>query len=1686
MSTKNELYQKCPNCGALNSTTFAGGFLGMNKRWKDIRCSKCHQEIVFRDLSSIVCTNCDELVILDKNGRCPKCGQQVFGGDETREVICPDCENRQTIFRSRTGKCTCPICGRVYDIPPIEDKPVIKDKVQLVQLFTADKLRAAGLLVQRFSGPVFTENTRIVVQPGTSAVVCLSGGQMVTLEAGIYGLQSLLQSPDGRQPSDQDYQAVNIYLVRKDLPDVTVGVDPMNLLDGEGDHCCTVMAHATIRYQVQNDGTNLFVKGFGYENGLDESICEFDPNQNRKGALWNVTREIANSKLIGCINEVTAEKQVSPLDWIPRQNGQGIGFVTIASVQADCMRLVKEKLHSAIKAETVPNYGLDIDIQNLELTLTAAETQLSKNKKIISGWAQKPYSFDDSITVHLKDKNDLTAFWHMKVDLRMGTNDRAKFFGLPDIRALVEGTNTKGIVNEVGLALNDPILALPRGIIKNRAAVAAQKLIDEKNMDVAKLGDPAVAFKDEVERILAKGLADYGLKTSVVDVVFDGYTENDALKRYRLVVDLLAGKEYTFDEVITVCMPREGGQKADWAAKVTLRMGIADEDKFFRTPEIKALLSDHHGSDQGIIPEKENAVQKIAHSYFSQYAKNIAQQLINDQKQDVSKLGGLADDFRSGMQDKLDNKLALNGLTLTSMSVVFGGYTENDALRRLRIVHRWAEQAYSAKKSVTVHMPGENEQQAVWPVDVTIRAAITDINSFFHTPEVRNVFDGYSFKGSTDAALMTMGEENPVSKIVYNIFEKNADTVAQKLIDKEKLDAGKLNDLTDAFCDGMKAILERDLSACGLSPNLVSIRFGEHTENEALKEVRRKAEWDKGEEDRKNEILAAVRKPISWVAAAIPVHQKGEPLMKADIGFTGTCMVDVVNRDTFFVEPEARQWVKKGFNEEAVRGWCAGIIRDQIYPHLASNLQQLIDARDVHTAEIVHHNQDLLSVIRGRLNETVGHWGIQVQSLSIDAPTVKLGTVLQKKTDFDMDEYLKNLDIKAIDSDTALADKKAEAARKAAERDAKSRIAQIEALRLIDEATSQSTLAAIQRDLDEKLKANERAEVLRKQVETYDNDRAIRLQKCQDELAELKQQARFDAAALMQKFGIETRKVQTYADADILNYISDNKIERRKIEQMAQIAYDAADRRANATAQDEALDAQLAANLRAKKNDLALDVVALEMDMNREEFQKRVNDIRRAIDDSNLEMKKKMDAYHRLMGQLDVEDAANRVMRTAEAQANADVAKGKASLEVGKLMNELDTLKEDLSLMKALNGVKLTEAQKELVEKIDKYAEERQRRKNADQDARDQADYERAAETQIRLYEQQKETDERKWQQSRENLDYQKQLIEMAYDMKLKEQDQKDAMREKELAHDALLLQRKQEHEKDLKALETDLEKVKEQAKQQIAHDNAEFNAAITNMQQNLIAFSAKLDQQNKHDALEFGYLAKKSEADSDTAKAQYTSNADIEKAKAEAEKASAEARAKMAEDYNKAVQDMISKTQALQNELDKANIGLQANRDNKNAEVSIAQAVSNANVKDMLNGMEKSLGDKIDNAQQTQIISHLQQIVQQLATRVGQEARSEADKKKNENSDANEIKKLFGKIEETLGEINKKLGNVTKAVNARRCSMCQRELKEGEYQVIEGQLLCDHCIFKEAVKRNIFTQQGKNPYDNNGNNGYQ
>lgn len=569
-------------------------------------------------------------------------------------------------------------------------------------------------------------------------------------------------------------------------------------------------------------------------------------------------------------------------------------------------------------------------------------------------------------------------------------------------------------------------------------------------------------------------------------------------------------------------------------------------------------------------------------------------------------------------------------------------------------------------RDVELHVQDKLELKAYATFRGDCRLQVLDPEMFFSIPEVQKQLDSHT------------------PDLVRSFFQTKLQTMIENYLAhfaQEFIDNSKITDLLDRYAyrkvtDYVLDEINHDLSRDGLKVHDLNINIPDSiTASKALKD-------HMAISDKQDKIRAYAEKALTLKTEPILVHMKGDATVYVKAVFSGKAYLRVADADVFFATSEVKDFLASEpfVSETAVSAYYTERITPLFADIIARIVQTLVDQTNADIRELHRLASPLQANVLNLLNERVSGFGMRVDSLDMRAPveTERSEIMLTwvKMHEVQSGEAL-NKEIEKIANDRTIfrhnEENRVVTSMAQSDSQKKHQLDDIE----ISDMESSDRVEDKKHELEEKAAARAKQKADRAFNEQMDRIRKEdELGRLVDEIASARKDRSFD----------ELRK-----EYERKYYIRESEINQRIREAQIQ--------------QQADIDAQ------AREDKAKFDRM-----LNDAENKRLLGDILRKIDESDLDWRKKLDEYARLQRKLGVEDQVEQDLMIAEGKAKKDLIQAKTQAEADQVLAAAaQTIKREENETFLLVGetkIKLNDAEAELLEKIARYTEDRQKRIN--------------------------------------------------------------------------------------------------------------------------------------------------------------------------------------------------------------------------------------------------------------------------------------------------------------------------------------------------------------------------------------
>ena len=394
-----------------------------------------------------------------------------------------------------------------------------------------------------------------------------------------------------------------------------------------------------------------------------------------------------------------------------------------------------------------------------------------------------------------------------------------------------------------------------------------------------------------------------------------------------------------------------------------------------------------------------------------------------------------------------------------------------------------------------------------------------------------------------------------------------------------------------------------------------------------------------------------------WESSELVVHQKDQQALSAQMVLGGSFWLKISDKDFYFTMPAVAQWVDAGVQENEVsRFWAEHI--NQLMKNVASNiLQPLVDDTDADVRELHRYFHLLRRTMESYLNSRLQNDGLELKDFIMEQKEFHPSHALQLATQLvtHKSEAEITADMRAFDRKMGLQEDREALEDELAHDDLSERRDNLYHEQAERKAMHEKSAMDIEHD--------------KKMYSVHvrlTEERAMRQMEHQDVEDELAWRERLSDLVHQSKMQGKIRSAEEVR----LDWEQKKQLENAQLDE--EIRKEEKIQQAEIRSEQTALQAQ-------QQNDLA-----------EAEHQRLLNDVMRRIAESNLSLQEKLDAYARLCASNKAQDENSQLVDVAKAKASAQYTLQHSSLVLSK-------------------------EEKDLLEEMDKNAEEREeRRKQAE------------------------------------------------------------------------------------------------------------------------------------------------------------------------------------------------------------------------------------------------------------------------------------------------------------------------------------------------------------------------------------
>lgn len=205
------------------------------------------------------------------------------------------------------------------------------------------------------------------------------------------------------------------------------------------------------------------------------------------------------------------------------------------------------------------------------------------------------------------------------------------------------------------------------------------------------------------------------------------------------------------------------------------------------------------------------------------------------------------------------------------------------------------------------------------------------------------------------------------------------------------VDTRRTDSLRQHLADELATQLNLRLETDGLCVSVVSLQ--ELTLQETEESIRKGVEYkakeanqqdqDKQNAERRDALLKAARTQIAWKAGAVKVHLKEQPQLSAEVSFSGVCRLQVLDEEVFFATPEISRFLSSGSD---AAGYFDEKISALMLRHLTDVVQEFIYGGRIDSIMDRYAYRVIREPVMDALSSDLVHEGLGVQILNINTP----------------------------------------------------------------------------------------------------------------------------------------------------------------------------------------------------------------------------------------------------------------------------------------------------------------------------------------------------------------------------------------------------------------------------------------------------------------------------------------------------------------------------------------------------------------------------------------------------------------------------------------------------------------------------------------------------------------------------
>lgn len=719
------------------------------------------------------------------------------------------------------------------------------------------------------------------------------------------------------------------------------------------------------------------------------------------------------------------------------------------------------------------------------------------------------------------------------------------------------------------------------------------------------------------------------------------------------------------------------------------------------------------------------------------------------------------DDFANTVCVMLGKELEYYGITADNLNII-------EFVVRDTRVRKLKDAILSAAGRVVWQLPFRVYDQkqsgfyADYTLEGTLHLQVEDKASLFQAIELRDMFDKAGKLDSNHANTIEFSD----SYIEYDKIEKFYDKMAHRFLADELPRTVKelmketgypleslqvhLDDLNYTLRNRLKYVSGFSGLQVDFSSDDAIVKAANCTMSKEYIDYQHRIQQEEqnkiNQQKRENELFAYIAGGLNWSLAEMTLHETENTNMFAKVKYSGSCNLEIYDREKVKEQPDLKQMLNEKVDKVQVQDKFRSVIEGELFAVIAHIAQNIINGENGSIRELEHQNFVLRNSVYDSLKDTLSRYGLNILSLFIDKPVITPSKALQnkwdaddRKTDIDTNQDLRNVvakdEIHKVQTDSYIynetADIKTDDQIKNLGRGNRIADSKLDSdIRDLERQSKYAEAQARKDELDSRLRQDKKAR------DHQENLIDISYQTAADNAIYTRDDRKDE---LSYQRNLDNFRRQARYDEEVIQ----KRLREDKIIQLGRIEKERIDQEAGFANEDRQDDHVTNRAVNAEKRNSAVAEVIHNAAIDEARFKEILSGIMRKIDQSDMDWNEKLAAYERLQHQLDAqarnedEIASARVhaeidsIRTnadayrnkinAETSADKAVIEAKAAVAkahgaadayriVGTSEVEVQRMRNDMDYDLAAGKLKLDDAEAQLVEKIARYAEDRNRR----------------------------------------------------------------------------------------------------------------------------------------------------------------------------------------------------------------------------------------------------------------------------------------------------------------------------------------------------------------------------------------